>query len=639
MRIVLVAIGLVILLAVGWVLKGLMSDRDERDFAVHYSWIVKWALTLSRETEQAPAGASFDSPRIEVAGHQNRWVVSGNVNWRDALGNPVREPYTAIVENVCKAYADADCWKLQGFALGEPAVDLAESARTGQAQTSVAQAPAQQPAEATPAAPAAQTAPDEATDAAAVAAGTEQPSAAEPESAMAMLEEDPALGLEEGTLPAAPALPAQGVPLPERKPIPPLQVGEEDVEVALAEGSAAGEEDSVAAIGEAALAAGGEEDLAAALEDTGEPAPAVAPEAQLAAADEPVEVASVEGSATVQPGAPAPAPAPAAPAAAAAPAEEADAALAEPELEQPAAPAPAVAAPLATEPEPAEAVQGEPAAPAAVAVIQPAAPAPAPSPAPAPQVAAVAPAEPAQAEPVPLPAAEEEQVAALPPQAEPAPLPTRDPALVVLIQDRLDRAGYEPGPVDGRFGARTQAALREFERDAGLPVTGEPSRTTLAALEQHLATRNAAAPQPQPKPQVAALPAAPARVAPPAPQPSATQPTVLAPAPAPAPAAAPTPVRAPAEPTNLIQPAPGMAPPSADESLIFLIQHRLRQAGFSPGRFDGRMNDGTASAIRAYQARSGLPVDGVPSRALLERLETDVLGTGRPQQSAPTPLG
>jgi peptidoglycan hydrolase-like protein with peptidoglycan-binding domain len=241
---------------------------------------------------------------------------------------------------------------------------------------------------------------------------------------------------------------------------------------------------------------------------------------------------------------------------------------------------------------------------------------------------------------MPLPEPEEEQVAALPPAPEPAAPPSRDPALVVLIQDRLDRAGYEPGPVDGRLGARTQAALREFERDAGLPVTGEPSRATLAALEERLATRNAAGPQqPQPKPQVAALPAAPARVAPPAAAPAPIQPAVTAPAPARAPAAAATPVRAPAEPTNLIQPAPGMAPPGADESLIFLIQHRLRQAGFSPGRFDGRMNDATASAIRAYQARNGLPVDGVPSRALLERLEADVLGNGRPQPSAPTPLG
>ena len=38
---------------------------------------------------------------------------------------------------------------------------------------------------------------------------------------------------------------------------------------------------------------------------------------------------------------------------------------------------------------------------------------------------------------------------------------------------------------------------------------------------------------------------------------------------------------------------------------------RMRPAGFSPGRFDGRMSEGTANAIRAYQSRSGMPVDGV----------------------------
>ena len=41
-------------------------------------------------------------------------------------------------------------------------------------------------------------------------------------------------------------------------------------------------------------------------------------------------------------------------------------------------------------------------------------------------------------------------------------------------------AGYDPGPVDGLFGDRTAAAIRAFERDAELPVTGQPSETILA---------------------------------------------------------------------------------------------------------------------------------------------------------------
>jgi peptidoglycan hydrolase-like protein with peptidoglycan-binding domain len=218
-----------------------------------------------------------------------------------------------------------------------------------------------------------------------------------------------------------------------------------------------------------------------------------------------------------------------------------------------------------------------------------------------------------------------------------------DPALIVLIQDRLDRAGYDPGPVDGRFGGRTQAALMQFQRDAGLPVNGQPSREALAALDRSLAATTTAA-TPAAASEVAAVPpAAPAQptapapaqnVAPPAP------PVAALPQGQPAPSAVAPVAPASQQPVNLIQPEPGPAPAvTADESLIFLIQHRLRQAGFSPGRFDGRMSEGTASAIRAYQQKNGLPANGIPSRALLERLEADVLTNGQKQPLAPTPLG
>ncbi|HEX6103159.1 MAG TPA: peptidoglycan-binding domain-containing protein [Alphaproteobacteria bacterium] len=648
MRIVLVAVGLVILLAVGWVLKGLMSDRDERDFAVHYSWIVKWALTLSRETQRAPAGASFDSPRIEVAGHPNRWVVSGNVNWRDAAGSPVREPYTAVVENVCKAYADADCWELQGFAMGEPAIDLAESALANAAEGTVAQAPA--PTQQTAAAPA----PAQQAD--------QKP---EPDAVLALLEEG-APSTPEGAVPDAPPLPmADGIPLPERKPSGPPGTAAEDAAFALADvGELPDAEDSQNAIADAAQPAASEADIGAAIADAGVLGAETGGASQDAGASAIPEAEAVEPVVTAD-------------AAPAAPVEE------EPITADPVGGASAGVTELTLEePESTETEAANLGAPAQSEPALPQQPAPSAPAQPAPTAAAQAPAEPApaEAEVAAVPAepvteiaeAEAEaQIAALPPEAgavQPSPLPEEDAgsavlpgqsgaaaqpgvdaALVVLLQDRLDRAGYDPGPVDGRLGGRTQSALREFERDAGLPVTGQPSRTALAALEELLASRNAA-PQPQPKPQVAALPPTP----PLPPQPPATAPTAApaVPAPAPATAVAPAPtvapaappatatrsVVAPAQPANLLQPAPA-ALPAADESLIFLIQHRLRQAGFSPGRFDGRMNEATANAIRQYQSRNGLAVDGVPSRALLEQLEGDVLGGEGRQPAAPTPLG
>ncbi len=49
-------------------------------------------------------------------------------------------------------------------------------------------------------------------------------------------------------------------------------------------------------------------------------------------------------------------------------------------------------------------------------------------------------------------------------------------------QQRLQAAGFDPGPIDGRLGARTKAALRQYQGANGLPVTGKPDDATQAAL-------------------------------------------------------------------------------------------------------------------------------------------------------------
>ncbi len=51
------------------------------------------------------------------------------------------------------------------------------------------------------------------------------------------------------------------------------------------------------------------------------------------------------------------------------------------------------------------------------------------------------------------------------------------------LQRRLRRLGYRPGPVDGIFGPRTQAATLWFQRKHGLAETGRVSRATLAVLQ------------------------------------------------------------------------------------------------------------------------------------------------------------
>lgn len=50
------------------------------------------------------------------------------------------------------------------------------------------------------------------------------------------------------------------------------------------------------------------------------------------------------------------------------------------------------------------------------------------------------------------------------------------------LQRLLVRLGYELGPVDGLVGARTRAAIEEFQRDRKLPVTGRFDRVTVERL-------------------------------------------------------------------------------------------------------------------------------------------------------------
>ena len=74
--------------------------------------------------------------------------------------------------------------------------------------------------------------------------------------------------------------------------------------------------------------------------------------------------------------------------------------------------------------------------------------------------------------------------------ANPAPprtggMATMDPATVRNVQAELQRRGYDDGPVDGRLGPRTEAAIRAFEQRNGLPVDGYPSSSLMDYMQSH----------------------------------------------------------------------------------------------------------------------------------------------------------
>ena len=50
-------------------------------------------------------------------------------------------------------------------------------------------------------------------------------------------------------------------------------------------------------------------------------------------------------------------------------------------------------------------------------------------------------------------------------------------------QTRLARLGYHPGPIDGDFGPMTSRAIRSYQADYGLPITGRLTAAPAPAWE------------------------------------------------------------------------------------------------------------------------------------------------------------
>lgn len=55
--------------------------------------------------------------------------------------------------------------------------------------------------------------------------------------------------------------------------------------------------------------------------------------------------------------------------------------------------------------------------------------------------------------------------------------------LVRRTQAELNKRGYDAGPADGALGPKTRSAIRTYQSDAGVPVTGQASASLLAQLE------------------------------------------------------------------------------------------------------------------------------------------------------------
>jgi hypothetical protein len=68
--------------------------------------------------------------------------------------------------------------------------------------------------------------------------------------------------------------------------------------------------------------------------------------------------------------------------------------------------------------------------------------------------------------------------------------PVQPSAAVMQLQRELGQLNYYEGPVDGLMGPQTIAAIKDLQRQAGLPQTGVMNAATQAALANYLAHGN-----------------------------------------------------------------------------------------------------------------------------------------------------
>jgi len=150
---------------------------------------------------------------------------------------------------------------------------------------------------------------------------------------------------------------------------------------------------------------------------------------------------------------------------------------------------------------------------------------------------------------------------------------------VERIQAGLNELGYNAGPVDGLFGGTTASAIRAYQRNNGLSVTGQASQGLLEHIRARL--RNNGGSESSGQSQSTAPPA------PPMPDQQSAQTA------------------------------------QSENQLLIDTQGQLRRLGHDV-TLTGRLDDPTADAIRAYQRDKNLLVTGQPSAPLLEHMKASV---------------
>jgi peptidoglycan hydrolase-like protein with peptidoglycan-binding domain len=157
------------------------------------------------------------------------------------------------------------------------------------------------------------------------------------------------------------------------------------------------------------------------------------------------------------------------------------------------------------------------------------------------------------------------------PAAKPVPAVRSPGEIINDIQRELARRGYYEGVIDGLYGPRTDAAIREFEQANGIKPAMEPSEALLQAIVR-----------------------APARASKPS---------------APAAARPPLPVR-----SDVATERP------ASSRRVLALQRALADYGYGQLKPSGIMDAETQAAIERFERERRLPVTGQPSERVVREL-------------------
>ena len=182
---------------------------------------------------------------------------------------------------------------------------------------------------------------------------------------------------------------------------------------------------------------------------------------------------------------------------------------------------------------------------------------------------------------------------------------------VLRLQQALETLGYQPGKVDGTFGAYTENALRRFQKANGLSVDGIAGAKTVELLYA-LSGQTAAV--------------------------TVTQPVQTAvPQPAQESQSAVTRSDGSFFGGNYASMYPGQT-----GTRVVLLQNALNLLGYNCGMADGTYGDQTVQAVKAFQKANSLTEDGIAGKKTLKKMEnlrnTPAAVAVQPVQSSDTSL-